>query len=329
MATEVTPKERGTNQKEDHTTGIVFSPPLYLQRYNLCTKYIEKVTPRKLIDFGCAEGKFIRVLRGKNYDFLQKIFGVDIDTEMLELSQHVVKSKKGNYNKNRTTPLKIALYRGSLTDWDPRIEGVDFVSLIEVIEHLEEDTLTQLPAAIFGRLRAKHVLITTPNSEFNILFKNLSGFRHPDHKFEWTRDEFMTWCEAVCHNYPYLVEFCGVGEPPMGLEDVGYCSQGAFFSIKPEIKLEASFSMIDMGTAKSKIGSASPKLEPGKSKIGSASPKLEQAGASNIAILSSELEEKLRVDPKYSARISELRSKPKLLKSRELRYDEIVSKEFP
>ena len=231
------------NSEDTEPEDIRFSPPLYRQRYSLAIDFIKKVGPAKVVDFGCAECKFLWTLRNHSYAYVREIIGVDIDKNVLERHLQVAKPVTSEYLIRRATPLKIALYRGSLTEWDPRIEGVDFVSLIEVIEHLEEDTLAQLPAAIFGRLRAKHVLITTPNSEFNILFKNLSGFRHPDHKFEWTRDEFMTWCEAVCHNYPYLVEFCGVGEPPMGLEDVGYCSQGAFFSIKPEIKIETSFSM--------------------------------------------------------------------------------------
>jgi len=35
--------------------------------------------------------------------------------------------------------------------------------------------------------------MTTPNAEFNVLFPNLNGFRHPDHKFEWTRQQFGDW----------------------------------------------------------------------------------------------------------------------------------------
>lgn len=35
--------------------------------------------------------------------------------------------------------------------------------------------------------------MTTPNYEFNQLFPGSRKFRHYDHKFEWTRQEFQTW----------------------------------------------------------------------------------------------------------------------------------------
>lgn len=41
--------------------------------------------------------------------------------------------------------------------------------------------------------------MTTPNFEFNVLFpdfkQGVRKFRHPDHKFEWTRAEFEAWWE--------------------------------------------------------------------------------------------------------------------------------------
>jgi hypothetical protein len=61
------------------------------------------------------------------------------------------------------------------------------------IEHLEPHILAALPPAIFGCLQPKIVYFTTPNAEFNELFPNFSGFRHSDHKFEWTRAEFQSW----------------------------------------------------------------------------------------------------------------------------------------
>ena len=230
--------EKDATRKENDSFGIKFVPVLFKQRYNLGIRYIERLLPQKLVDFGCSECKFIWQLRDKNFPFLEDIMGVDIDKPTLKRCQNVAKPNKGKMNIGRLTPLKIGLYCGSLTQWDSRLEGVEFVSLIEVIEHLEEDTLTQLPPAIFGVLKPKYVFVTTPNSEFNILFKNFSGFRHPDHKFEWNRDEFMKWCETICHSYPYQVEYSGVGEPPIGFEEVGYCSQAAFFTIKPEPNME-------------------------------------------------------------------------------------------
>lgn len=61
------------------------------------------------------------------------------------------------------------------------------------IEHLTFDDLEKLPAALFGVVKPRIVVVTTPNAEYNVLFPNFVGFRHPDHKFEWTRSEFSDW----------------------------------------------------------------------------------------------------------------------------------------
>ena len=69
---------------------------------------------------------------------------------------------------------------------------INFVSLYS-IEHLYPSVLERVPAAIFQKLRPQVVIISTPNSDFNVLFPELVGFRHFDHKFEWSRQEFQTW----------------------------------------------------------------------------------------------------------------------------------------
>lgn len=47
---------------------------------------------------------------------------------------------------------------------------------------------------VFGQLHPKLVVLTTPNSEFNVVFDMAEGkLRHWDHKFEWTREEFQSW----------------------------------------------------------------------------------------------------------------------------------------
>lgn len=61
------------------------------------------------------------------------------------------------------------------------------------IEHLDPLVLKDVRHCIFAQLRPSLVVVTTPNADFNILFPGLTGFRHWDHKFEWTREEFQTW----------------------------------------------------------------------------------------------------------------------------------------
>ncbi len=91
------------------------------------------------------------------------------------------------------------------------------------------DVLSGVPAAIFGAIRPKLAVLTTPNSEFNFHFgPDFEGFRHWDHKFEWTRQEFADWCAGVLDAYPdYDVRFDGVGY--VGDRRNGPCSQIAVF----------------------------------------------------------------------------------------------------
>ena len=54
-------------------------------------------------------------------------------------------------------------------------------------------------------------------------------FRHDDHKFEWTRQEFQDWSNNICARYPdYCVQFHGVGKIE-GQENIGSCSQVGIF----------------------------------------------------------------------------------------------------
>jgi len=58
-----------------------------------------------------------------------------------------------------------------------------------------------LPTIIFGKIRPKLAVFTTPNCEFNVMFNmSIHEFRHNDHKFEWTRDQFRQW-------YVSLIEY--------------------------------------------------------------------------------------------------------------------------
>jgi hypothetical protein len=46
-----------------------------------------------------------------------------------------------------------------------------------------------------------------------VRFPNLPAgrFRHPDHRFEWTRTQFVAWADAVADRYDYTVRYWPVG----------------------------------------------------------------------------------------------------------------------
>ena len=63
------------------------------------------------------------------------------------------------------------------------------------------------------------MVVTTPNADFNSQWETLPAghFRHPDHRFEWTRVEFAAWAERVASEHAYTVEFAPVGPEVEGL----------------------------------------------------------------------------------------------------------------
>jgi hypothetical protein len=56
-------------------------------------------------------------------------------------------------------------------------------------------------------------VLTTPNREFNVKWETLGGgrFRHPDHRFEWTRQEFREWANGIAARFGYTARFVNVG----------------------------------------------------------------------------------------------------------------------
>ena len=98
---------------------------------------------------------------------------------------------------------------------------------MEVIEHVDPPRLGALERVVFGAARPARCIVTTPNSEYNVLYEGLVGMRHPDHRFEWTRAEFAEWSDRVAAAYGYTVERRGIGD----LDDaLGTPTQMAMFT---------------------------------------------------------------------------------------------------
>ena len=218
--------------QEHEEKPLRFFPPAYVQRYVAVTdilndtKYRGKL--RKVVDFGCSELEYLVYL--KNTTGVEEILCVDIDRRTLETYKEKGAPLIAEYLHTRTSPLVIEICEGSVAYNDKKLEKTDAVICIELIEHLYPDTLEELPYNIFGFIKPKLAVMTTPNADFNVLFPNFSGFRHADHKFEWSRQQFEDWAENITMRYPdYAVTFEGICKGPAGTENLGCCSQMAVF----------------------------------------------------------------------------------------------------
>ncbi|NXU48830.1 HENMT methyltransferase, partial [Turnix velox] len=240
----------GTFQEEGSARIVKFRPPLYKQRYQFIKDLVEKYKPKKVADLGCADCSLLWML--KFCSCIEVLSGVDICASVMKEKMYKLAPLPGDYLQPSERSLTITLHHGSVAHKDPCMLGFDLVTCIELIEHLEQSELKKFPEVVFGFMAPSIVVISTPNSEFNPLLPVETSFRHPDHKFEWNRAQFQNWALEAARCYDYSVEFTGVGQPPRGMEKVGFCTQIGVFvrkyplseAIQPEKATKAAYKTV-------------------------------------------------------------------------------------
>jgi hypothetical protein len=97
---------------------------------------------------------------------------------------------------------------------DRRIAGFDAAAVVEVVEHLDPPRLAAFERVLFEFARPGTVVLTTPNRDYNVRWPALPAgrFRHRDHRFEWSREEFHRWAEGIATRFGYAVRYLPVGE---------------------------------------------------------------------------------------------------------------------
>jgi 3' terminal RNA ribose 2'-O-methyltransferase Hen1 len=180
--------------------------PLAAQRRIAVRAALEAVGATRVLDLGCGAGALLAELVGdRRYT---EIVGVDVSSGALDLAARRLRLDRLPARQQG----RIRLLQGSLTYRDDRLRGYDAAVLMEVIEHLDEPRLPALADAVFGHARPATVVVTTPNVEYNALYEGLSGLRHHDHRFEWSREAFEAWTAEVASAHGYTVAVSGVGE---------------------------------------------------------------------------------------------------------------------
>ncbi|KAF5359602.1 hypothetical protein D9756_003505 [Leucocoprinus leucothites] len=168
---------------------------------------------------------------------ISQLHGLDISKHDLEFAARETvppKSTSGDdqsfcYVQQRWEPLEVKLWEGGLEIVNEEFVDIECIVSTEVIEHLPPEIFPAFAPMLLGVYHPKLLLITTPSYTYNARFTAPNAprsarrgypdptgrtdriFRHDDHKFEWTIEEFRNWCEDTAKDWGYELEMSGVG----------------------------------------------------------------------------------------------------------------------
>ncbi|MGW1259508.1 3' terminal RNA ribose 2'-O-methyltransferase Hen1 [Streptomyces sp. NPDC002513] len=212
------------NAVEAETEAEEKPTPLAVRRREAIIASLQESGAARVLDLGCGQGQLVQELL-KDARFTE-IVGMDVSVRALTIAARRLKlDRMGERQASR-----VRLLQGSLAYTDRRLKGYDAAVLSEVVEHVDPPRLSAVEYAVFGAARPRAVLVTTPNVEYNVRWDSLPAghARHGDHRFEWTRQEFCAWADAVAERHGYGVRFVPVGPDD---PEVGPPAQMAVFTL--------------------------------------------------------------------------------------------------
>lgn len=195
-------------QKDEQEASIERTVSLNDKRLDAVFETLKTSGATRVLDLGCGEGRLLRRLLADEQ--FTEIAGMDVAVRVLEHAETRLKLERLPQKQRE----RIRLLHGSLMYRDGRLRGFDAASLMEVVEHLDPPRLRALERVLFESAQPGVVVLTTPNAEYNVKWETLPAgqFRHPDHRFEWTRREFQDWAGGIASRFGYQVRFLPVGD---------------------------------------------------------------------------------------------------------------------
>lgn len=173
-----------------------------LQRINAVKQYIisdKKIQQPNVLELGCGEmdyaySMFKNLTPGGNWYASDKV----------DYSHLLSSIRKRNSNA------KIH-FTSDLLNVDKTPDSI--LLAIEVIEHMPLEASLDLLRDIINHHMPQKIIITTPCASFNKNF-GLTGFRHDDHYFELTEDQFDKYITRLSGNInpKYSTRYYGIGD---------------------------------------------------------------------------------------------------------------------
>lgn len=200
-------------------------PPRRLadDRADAVLEALQDVRAHRVADLGCGEGALLtRLVADRAFT---EIVGADVSARSLAVAERRLDLR----NAPDRVHERVRLLQSSITYQDDRLAGLDAVVLMEVIEHIDPERLPAVERSVWGAAHPAAVIVTTPNADYTPIYPNLTSgaMRHPDHRFEFTREQFRAWATRVAGAHGYTVEFRSVGDADA---DAGPPTQLALFT---------------------------------------------------------------------------------------------------
>jgi small RNA 2'-O-methyltransferase len=181
--------------------------PLHAHRLDVVAAFLAATGARSVLDLGCGPGELIERL--VDNPAFERIVGIDTSSVALDLAGRRFAGLQP----------RVEIRQASYMVADASLAGFDAAALVETIEHVDAHRLGEVEAAVFGGMAPTHVLVTTPNAEYNPLHGLRPGERrHADHRFEWDRARFRVWARRIAQRHGYRVSFHDIGDcdPELG-----------------------------------------------------------------------------------------------------------------
>lgn len=184
---------------------------LHVLRLQTVTRMLKASGAASVLDLGCGSGALLQYLIRESQ--FTRIVGLEKSgIGLAQAKRNLAESLVGQ-------DPRLELICASYTEGQPHLAGFDAAAMVETIEHVPSERLSEVERSVFGVYRPGLLLMTTPNREYNPLFDLAPGeFRDRDHWFEWDRAKFRQWARGVAQRNGYRVTMGGIGEmhPELG-----------------------------------------------------------------------------------------------------------------